>query len=180
MLSGIVTAETKKGDLRQFMIKTKIAEGNDLLSAPTVITQLGEESIIRISAEKYLPENWEIDAETMLPKPTLGDPTDFGISKKVTIKELEKDGQKLILLHGELILRAEEKTPELTDEKSEFSTKDYLFFQTEKKVRFAFDMTSRKKVSFKFKEGKKDYKVDIEILDPASNIIDLKDAIKLE
>ena len=135
-IASLVNAESKKEEIRQFMIKTKITEEGNLLSAPSVITQVNNEAIIRIVTEKYLPKNWDIDTETMLPKPSFDNPTDFGFIQKVTIKELKKDGQKLTLLHGELVLRSEENTPELTVEKPDSSSKDSLFFQTEKKSAF--------------------------------------------
>lgn len=63
-------------------------QGNVLLSAPTAITQVDNEAVIRIVTEKYLPKNWDIDTETILPKSGFDVPTDFGLIQKVTIKEL--------------------------------------------------------------------------------------------
>ena len=159
LLTSLVNAETKK----QFLIITTITVDKETLSSPMVVTKVGEEAEIRIVKEKYLPKDWSADIETMLPKPSFDDPTDFGIAQKAIIKETEKDGQKLTLLHGEFILRAEGNTPKLTSEIPDDSSKSYLFFQTEKKVYFAFDMSSREKVSYTFEEAGKSYQVDMEI-----------------
>jgi len=84
--------------IKKIIIKSQFIQGdNEILSAPTVVTQEDHTAIIRVVEEKYLPEAWEKpeiktnNGELHLypAKPVFGESSDIGVSLELSPSLLE-------------------------------------------------------------------------------------------
>ena len=190
LLCSCSTKVENKPEVKQFSIQTKIYQEKDVLSAPQVTVIEGNQAIIRIVEERYLPMSWDspkaINEKGNLtlqpPIPNFGDALDFGITLEATANSVNIDSlDDMIHIQGKVILSeipitnsTEDNSviPKTTDNtqltkqlKKEVILKDYIgSYKTDTCLYSIFikDKSTRK---MKFKSGDKNYIVEFTVME---------------